>query len=144
MLQIYFEVYLDFDLGSFAIYNSLYSIKMHSALKQFYCLSIHMCEKDNVRVDHLSKQLRSRFLDTYSINPRNKSYKYIYIYIFFIISNNLKHFKCAIYSLMLSFFSDFEFDVTQTTNDLKSIFDVSIIHQTVTKTCFHLNRFIDT
>ena len=85
MLQIYFEVYLDFDLDSFAIYNSLYNIKMHSALKQFYCLSIHMCEKDNVGVDHLSKQLRSRFLDTYSINPRNKSYKYIYIYIYIYI-----------------------------------------------------------
>ena len=60
-----------------------------------------MCEKDNIWLDHLSKQLRPWLLDKYSIKPSNERSDYIsnilYYYIIYqIILDSLEHFKRAV------------------------------------------------
>ena len=70
------------------VHDILYTIKMHSTLKEiikiiFLIRLRYMCEKDNLWVYHLSEQLRPRLLDTYSINPLTAGAAYIRVFIFY-------------------------------------------------------------
>ena len=59
-----------------------------------------MYEKENIWLDHLSKQLRHRLLDKYFIKPSNEKahcISNIYYYIIYqIILDSLEHFKRAV------------------------------------------------